>query len=123
MQFNRFSNDTAKSFVVLDEEFKVLYRGNIGSNSRFELVRQQNGLTNDKQRKNYLSTISEVVCDEKVSFSRLGRFLYLAVLSYDERRKSYKELRTSPMMSNDKLESAVTKSQFRDIVVCSSQRS
>ncbi|GMI05091.1 hypothetical protein TrVE_jg12245 [Triparma verrucosa] len=61
-QFNRFGDQEAKSFVVLDEDFKTLFIGQVGSNSRLELVRQQEHLSND--RKNYLSSIANVVCDE-----------------------------------------------------------
>ncbi|GMH67330.1 hypothetical protein TL16_g04649 [Triparma laevis f. inornata] len=40
-QFNRFGYEEAKSFVVLDEEFKIQFIGQVGSNSRLELVLQQ----------------------------------------------------------------------------------
>ena len=65
-QFNRFADEQAKSFVVLDEDFNLMFQGEVGSNSRFEVVRQhqQRGLSNE--RRNYLSTISKVICDEQV---------------------------------------------------------
>jgi len=64
-QFNRFADQQAKSFVVLDEDFNLMYRGEVGSNSRLELVRQHRQRKLSNERKNYLSTISKVICDEQ----------------------------------------------------------